>query len=103
MAQNVEAIFDASSAHKMHVVIANYKRYVRVCVYLIMVAFESCYRIDRNGCCRIDAHLAQLLFYLYKIIVSFLLAMFGGIGMHRFIWVIVAPDGVKPVIQPIKY
>jgi hypothetical protein len=51
----------------------------------IMVAFESCYSIDLYGCCRIDAHLAQLLFYLYKIIVSFLLAMFGGIGMHRFI------------------
>ena len=56
-----------------------------------MVAFESCYSIDLYGCCRIDAHLAQLLFYLYKIIVSFLLAMFSGIGMHRFIWVIAAP------------
>jgi hypothetical protein len=33
MAQNVEAIFDASSAHKMHIVIANYKRYVCVCVF----------------------------------------------------------------------
>jgi hypothetical protein len=33
MAQNFEAIFDASSAHKMHVVIANYKRYVRVCAF----------------------------------------------------------------------
>jgi hypothetical protein len=33
MAQNFEAIFDASSAHKMHVVIANYKRYVCVCAF----------------------------------------------------------------------
>ena len=71
----------------MHALIANYKRYVCVCVcvHLIMVAFESCHNIDLYGCCRIDVHLAQLLFYLYKIIVSFLLAMFGGINMHRFI------------------
>ena len=33
MAQNFEAIVDASSAHKLHVVIANYKRYVRVCAF----------------------------------------------------------------------
>ena len=32
MAQNFEEIFDASSAHKMHVLIVNYKRYVCVCV-----------------------------------------------------------------------
>lgn len=62
MAQNFEEIFDASSAHKMHVLNANYKRYV--CVHLIMVAFESCYNIYLYGCCRIDVHLAQLLFYL---------------------------------------
>ena len=83
MAQNIEESFDASIAHKMHVLIANYKRYV--CVHLIMVAFESCYNIDLYRCCRIDVLFAQLLFYLYKIIVSFLLAMFGGVSMHRFI------------------
>jgi hypothetical protein len=33
MAQNFEAIVDASSAHKLHVVIANYKRCVRVCAF----------------------------------------------------------------------
>ena len=32
MAQNFEEIFDASSAHKMHVLIAHYKRYVCVCI-----------------------------------------------------------------------
>ena len=88
---NFEDIFDASSAHRMHALISNYKRYVCVCVcvcvcvHLIMVAFESYYNIDLYCCCRIDAHLAQLLFCLYKIIVSLLLAMFGGISMHRCI------------------
>jgi hypothetical protein len=53
----------------MHKLIANYKRYVCVCVcvcvcvHLIMVAFKSCYYIDLYGCCRIDMHLAQLLFF----------------------------------------
>ena len=77
----------------MHALIANYKRYVCVCVcvHLIMVAFESCCTIDLYRCCRIDVHIAQLLCYLYKILVSFLLAMFGGISMHRLIWVIAAP------------
>jgi hypothetical protein len=83
MAQNIEESFDASSAHKMHVLIANFKRYV--CVHLIMVAFESCYNIDLYRYCRTDVVLAQLLFYLYNIIVSVLLAMVGGISMHRFI------------------
>ena len=32
IAPNFEDIFDASSAHKMHTLIANYKRYVCVCV-----------------------------------------------------------------------
>jgi hypothetical protein len=30
MAQNIEESFDASSAHKMHVLIANYQRYVKI-------------------------------------------------------------------------
>ena len=29
---NLEDIFDASSVHKMHALIANYKRYIHVCV-----------------------------------------------------------------------
>ena len=67
MAQNLEKSFDASSAHKMHVLIANYKRYVCVCVcvHLIIVSFESCCNIDLYRCCRIDVHIVQLLFYLY--------------------------------------
>jgi hypothetical protein len=32
IAPNFEDIFDASSAHRMHALIANYKRYVCVCV-----------------------------------------------------------------------
>jgi hypothetical protein len=32
IAPNFEDIFDESSAHKMHALIANYKRYVCVCV-----------------------------------------------------------------------
>jgi hypothetical protein len=57
MAQNIEESFDASSAHKTNVLIANYERYV--CVHLIMVAFESCYNIDLYRCCRIDVLFAQ--------------------------------------------
>jgi len=57
MAQNIEESFDASSAHKMHALIANYKHYV--CVHLIMVAFESCYNIDLYRCCGIDVLFAQ--------------------------------------------
>ena len=34
MAQNFEEIFDASSAHKMCVLIANYKRYLCVCAFV---------------------------------------------------------------------
>jgi hypothetical protein len=52
-----EEILDASGAHKVHVLIVNYKRYMCVCVCLIMVAnlfLGVATMLLFYGCCRID-------------------------------------------------